>query len=49
MRGYDGAKKLNGRKRHVFVDTGGLLLRAVVHPANVSDREGAQAVPQTLA
>lgn len=40
-RGYDGAKKLNGRKRHLLVDTGALVLRAVVHPANVPDREGA--------
>ena len=44
MRGYDGAKKLSGRKRHVLVDTGGLVLQAVVHAANVSDREGAQVV-----
>lgn len=39
-RGFDGAKKLSGRKRHVLVDTSGLLLKAVVHPANVHDREG---------
>lgn len=38
VRGYDGAKKLSGRKRHVLVDTGGLELRAVVHPANVTER-----------
>ena len=31
-RGFDGAKKVNGRKRHVLVDTTGLLLKAVVHP-----------------
>ena len=30
-RGYDGAKKLNGRKRHLLVDTSGLVLNAVVH------------------
>ncbi|MCC7024838.1 MAG: transposase [Thermomicrobiales bacterium] len=40
-RGDDGAKKLNGRKRHLLVDTLGLLLRAVVHPADISDRDGA--------
>lgn len=40
-RGYDGAKKLSGRKRHLLVDTQGLLLRAVVHPANIADRDGA--------
>jgi putative transposase len=43
-RGYDGAKKLSGRKRHLLVDTGGLILRAVVQPANVADRDGARAV-----
>jgi putative transposase len=39
--GYDGAKKLNGRKRHLLVDTLGLLLAVHVSPANVSDRDGA--------
>jgi putative transposase len=38
--GYDGAKKLSGRKRHVLVDTTGLLLTVVVHVANLQDREG---------
>jgi len=38
IRGYDGAKKLSGRKRHVLVDVNGLLLRAVVHAADVQDR-----------
>jgi putative transposase len=38
--GYDGAKKLNGRKRHVIVDTTGLVLKVVVHPADMQDREG---------
>ena len=33
---------MNGRKRHVLVDTGGLVLRVVVHPANVTDRDGAR-------
>jgi transposase len=42
--GYDGGKKINGRKRHVLVDTLGLLLKVVVHPANVQDREGAKLV-----
>ncbi len=37
--GYDGAKKLSGRKRHVLVDTTGLLLKVVVHGANLQDRE----------
>jgi putative transposase len=43
-RGYDGGKKVNGRKRHILVDTLGLLLVVVVTPANVSDSQGAQAV-----
>ncbi len=37
--GYDGAKKLSGRKRHILVDTTGLLLKVVVHVANLQDRE----------
>ena len=40
-RGYDGGKKVNGRKRHSLVDTMGNLLRGVVHAANIQDREGA--------
>ena len=39
-RGYDGGKKINGRKRHVLVDTQGLLLCAKVHEANIADRDG---------
>jgi len=42
--GYDGGKKVNGRKRHLLVDTMGLLLNVVVHPANLQDREGARLV-----
>jgi putative transposase len=38
--GYDGAKKLNGRKRHLLVDTTGLLLKVVVHVADIQDRAG---------
>jgi transposase len=34
-RGYDGGKKVSGRKRHVVVDTLGLLLAVVITPANV--------------
>jgi transposase len=40
-RGYDAGKKVNGRKRHVGVDTLGLLLAVAVHPANIQDRDGA--------
>ena len=39
-RGYDGAKKIKGRKRHLLVDTQGLVLKAKVHAANVMDRNG---------
>ena len=41
-RGYDGAKRLSGRKRHLLVDTGGLVLGALVHAASLHDRDGAQ-------
>jgi len=40
QRGYDGAKKVKGRKRHLLVDTQGLVLSARVHSANIQDREG---------
>ena len=36
-RGYDGGKKVKGRKRHLLVDTEGLVLKAKVHVANVVD------------
>ena len=39
-RGYDGGKKVKGRKRHVLVDTQGLVLEVRVHSAKVMDREG---------
>ena len=39
-RGYDGGKRISGRKRHVLVDTMGLLLKVVVHPGNLHDRQG---------
>lgn len=39
--GYDGAKKLSGRKRHLLVDTLGLVLAVLVHPADIQDRAGA--------
>jgi transposase len=40
-RGYDGGKKINGRKRHIAVDTLGLLLTVIVTAASVQDRDGA--------
>jgi putative transposase len=38
LRGYDGAKKLSGRKRHLLVDTLGMVLKAKVHTADLQDR-----------
>jgi putative transposase len=46
IRGYDGGKKLSGRKRHLLVDTLGLVLTATVHAADIQDRA---AVSQVLA
>lgn len=43
-RGYDGAKKIKGRKRHLVVDTLGLLLAVVVTAASVDDAAGAREV-----
>jgi putative transposase len=40
-RGYDAAKKVTGRKRHIAVDTQGLLLGVVVHAASIQDADGA--------
>ena len=41
-RGYDAGKKVNGRKRHILVDTIGLVLLVMVLPANIQDRDGAK-------
>jgi putative transposase len=41
-RGYDGGKKIKGRKRHLLVDTQGTLLKNKVHPADIHDRTGAE-------
>src|SRR5215216_4897249 len=38
--GYDGGKKVRGRKRHLLVDTQGLVLKAKVHSAKVPDQDG---------
>jgi transposase len=40
-RGWDNAKKVNGRKRHIAVDTTGLLLEALITPASTQDRDAA--------
>jgi putative transposase len=41
-RGYDAGKKINGIKRHILVDTMGLLLMVMVLPANIQDRDAAR-------
>jgi len=41
-RGYDAAKKINGRKRHIAVDTKGLPVMIMVTPANMTDRDAAR-------
>jgi putative transposase len=43
-KGYDAGKKVTGRKRHIAVDTLGLLIACVVHPANVQDYDGIEYV-----
>jgi putative transposase len=40
QRGYDGGKKVRGRKRHLLVDTEGFVLKAKVHSAKVPDQDG---------
>lgn len=42
--GYDAGKRIKGRKRHLVVDTLGLILGVVVTPANTTERDGAKAV-----
>ena len=46
--GYDAGKKIKGKKRHILVDTVGLLLHAIVHPADIQDRDGGALVMTTL-
>jgi len=43
-RGYDAAKKIAGRKRHIAVDTDGRLLMANLTPADISDSAGGRAI-----
>ena len=45
-RGFDAGKKVKGRKRHLLVDTLGLILVAAVHSAAIQDRDGAKLVIQ---
>jgi putative transposase len=43
-RGYDGFKKVNGRKRHILTDTLGLIIAVTVHRADIQDRDGAKSL-----
>ncbi len=47
-RGYDAGKKISGRKRHLLVDTNGLILDVLVHPGNITDRQGAKLLLEPL-
>ena len=46
--GYDAGKKIKGRKRHIVVDTLGLMVGLMVHSADIQDRDGAPAVLRTI-
>lgn len=45
-RGYDGAKLITGRKRHILVDVMGLILVVLVHKASIQERAGAKSLLQ---
>ncbi len=47
-RGFDAGKKINGRKRHIVVDTIGLMLVVMVTAASVQDRDGGQSILERL-
>lgn len=47
-RGYDAGKCIKGRKRHIITDTDGRLVEAVVHPADIQDRDGGPLVAKSL-
>ena len=48
IRGYDAGKQVTGRKRHLAVDTLGLILAVVVHRADVQDQDGARLLLQQM-
>jgi transposase len=47
-RGYDAGKKISGRKRHLLVDKIGLVIAAIVHRADIQDRDGAPLLLATM-
>ncbi len=48
MRGYDAGKKVKGRKRHIITDTNGFLVHAIIHSADIQDRDGAPMLLQDI-
>ncbi len=46
--GYDAGKKIKGKKRRILVDTQGLLMHAIVHAADIQDRDGGKLLMATL-
>jgi transposase len=48
LHGYDGGKKISGRKRHLLVDTIGLLLKAKIHAADILDNKGGKLLLENL-
>ncbi len=47
-KGYDAGKKISGKKRHILVDTQGLLMHALVHAADIQDRDGGVLLLSTM-
>ncbi len=47
-RGHDAGKKIKGRKRHIATDTAGNVLEAIVHEADIQDRDGAPMVIESM-
>jgi hypothetical protein len=47
-RGFDGGKKIKGRKRHIIVDNLGLLIGVVVQTADIGERAGAKLLLESL-
>jgi putative transposase len=46
--GYDGGKQVKGRKRHLLVDTHGLVVKVLVHAADIPDRDGGRLLLEAL-
>ena len=46
--GYDAGKKIKGKKRHILTDMQGLLMHAIVHSADIQDRDGGILLMATL-